>query len=80
MNSTMRQSVLDFVVEKLPDGGLLSRAVSADMFTEANYLVDLHANVLDAVRYLFHDAKGVGAPIHVKLIFLSDRPVKTRKP
>ncbi len=44
-----------FVVEEAPEGGFTARAVGESIFTEADTLETLHANVRDAVRCHFDD-------------------------
>ncbi|MFZ0255896.1 MAG: 2-oxoisovalerate dehydrogenase [Gammaproteobacteria bacterium] len=44
---------LHFIVEEAPEGGFTARAVGADIFTEADDLQTLHAQVRDAVRCHF---------------------------
>jgi hypothetical protein len=48
---------IHFIVEEAPEGGFLARAVGADIFTEADDLAGLHAQVRDAVRCHFDDDK-----------------------
>lgn len=40
---------LHFIVERAPEGGYLARAVGTDIFTEADDLPTLRAQVRDAV-------------------------------
>ncbi|MBU2739213.1 hypothetical protein [Acidithiobacillus concretivorus] len=49
-------SELHFVVEEAPEGGFIVRAVGMDIFTEADDLPALHAQVRDAVLCHFEDA------------------------
>lgn len=44
---------IHFVVEEAPEGGFVARAMGADIFTEADTLPALHAQVRDAVRCHF---------------------------
>lgn len=44
---------IHFIVEEAPEGGYVARAVGADIFTEADNLPGLHAQVRDAVRCHF---------------------------
>ena len=44
---------IHFVVEEAPEGGYTARAVGEDIFTEADDLPGLHAQVRDAVRCHF---------------------------
>ncbi len=46
-------SEIHFVVEEAPEGGYIAKAVNADIFTEADDIPALHANVRDAVRCHF---------------------------
>ncbi len=43
------------VVEEAPEGGFTAQAVGESIFTEADTLETLHANVRDAVRCHFDD-------------------------
>lgn len=43
-------SEIHFIVEEAPEGGFVARAMGADIFTEADDLPALHAQVRDAVR------------------------------
>ena len=42
-----------FLVEDAPEGGYTARALGASIFTEADDLASLHANVRDAVHCHF---------------------------
>lgn len=46
---------IHFIVEEAPEGGLVARAMGADIFTEADDLQALHAQVRDAVHCHFDD-------------------------
>lgn len=46
---------IHFIVEKASEDGFTARAVGADIFTEADDLSDLHAQVEDAVRCHFDE-------------------------
>jgi hypothetical protein len=46
---------LIFVVEEAPEGGYTARALNASIFTEADSLADLHAQIRDAVRCHFDE-------------------------
>lgn len=48
-------SEIHFIVEESPEGGFVARAVGADIFTEADDLPGLHAQVRDAVRCHFDE-------------------------
>lgn len=49
-------SDIHFVVEEAPEGGFVARAMGVDIFTEADDLQALHAQVRDAVRCHFDEA------------------------
>lgn len=44
-----------FVAEEAPEGGFTARALGYSIFTEAESLEELHANVRDAVHCHFDD-------------------------
>ena len=44
-----------FVVEEAPEGGYTARALGASIFTEADTVADLYAQVRDAVRCHFEE-------------------------
>ncbi len=44
---------IHFLVEEAPEGGFLARAMGVDIFTEADTIEELHAQVRDAVRCHF---------------------------
>ena len=46
-------SEIHFAVEEAPDGGFIARAMGADIYTEADDLACLHAQVKDAVHCHF---------------------------
>lgn len=46
---------IHFIVEEAPEGGFVARAMGADIFTEADDLPALHAQVRDAVRCHFDE-------------------------
>lgn len=46
-----------FIVEEAPEGGFTARAVGADIFTEADDLPRLNAQIRDAVRCHFGEDK-----------------------
>jgi hypothetical protein len=50
-------SELLFLVEEAPEGGFTARALGEAIFTEADDLAGLHANIRDAVRCHFDDGK-----------------------
>jgi hypothetical protein len=47
---------IHFIVEEAPEGGFVARAMGADIFTEADDLESLHAQVRDAVQCHFDEA------------------------
>jgi hypothetical protein len=49
---------LVFVVEEAPEGGYVARAVGESIFTEADEINQLHANVRDAVQCHFAEGQG----------------------
>lgn len=55
---------IHFLVEEAPEGGFIARAMGADIFTEADDMQALHAQVRDAVHCHF-DA--VTAPSIIRL-------------
>lgn len=58
-----------FVVEEAPEGGLTARAVGASIFTEADTVTELHAQVRDAVRCHFDEGQ---MPKLIRLHFVRD--------
>ncbi|MEY2340680.1 2-oxoisovalerate dehydrogenase E1 subunit beta [Acidithiobacillus sp. IBUN Pt1247-S3] len=46
-------SEIHFVVEEAPEGGFIARAMGVDIFTEADDMEALHAQVRDAVHCHF---------------------------
>ena len=50
-------SEIHFIVEEVPGGGYVARAVGVDILTEADDLPGLHAQVRDAVRCHFEEGK-----------------------
>ena len=48
---------IHFVIEEAPEGGYIARAVGDDIFTEADDLPTLHAQLRDAVHCHFADAE-----------------------
>ena len=59
-------SEIIFVVEEAPEGGFMARALGDAIFTEADDLETLHANIRDAVRCHF---EGGEAPKVIRLHF-----------
>ena len=58
-----------FLVEEAPDGGYAAKALGESIFTEADTLEELHANVRDAVRCHFDEGK---APKIIRLHFVHE--------
>jgi hypothetical protein len=48
---------IHFIVEEAAEGGYVARAMGADIFTEADDLPGLHAQVRDAVHCHFDDGQ-----------------------
>jgi len=65
-------SEMIFLVEEAPEGGYTARALGASIFTEANTLAELHAQVRDAVRCHFEEGK---APKMIRLHFVRDEVI-----
>jgi hypothetical protein len=53
-------SEIYFIVEEAPEGGYVARAMGADIFTEADDLPSLHAQVRDAVYCHFDEGDRPG--------------------
>ncbi|HZP82127.1 MAG TPA: hypothetical protein VFB21_10840 [Chthonomonadaceae bacterium] len=60
-------SELIFLVEEDPEGGYTARALSASIFTEADTLDELRANIREAVRCHF-DAADVPKVIRLHIV------------
>lgn len=58
-----------FLVEEAPEGGLTARALGASIFTEADDMASLYANVRDAVRCHFEPDQ---LPKVIRLHFVRD--------
>jgi hypothetical protein len=58
-----------FVVEEAPEGGFAARALGVSIFTEADDMASLHAQIRDAVRCHFDEGK---APKVVRLHFVRE--------
>jgi predicted RNase H-like HicB family nuclease len=50
-------SELIFLVEEAPEGGYTARALGQSIFTEADTLSDLRANIREAVECHFEDGQ-----------------------
>jgi hypothetical protein len=57
---------IHFVIEEASEGGYIARAVGEDIFTEADDLPTLHAQLRDAVHCHFADAERPGL-IHLHI-------------
>jgi hypothetical protein len=53
-------SEIHFVVEEASEGGYIARAINEDIFTEADDIAMLHANVRDAVHCHFDESSVPG--------------------
>lgn len=58
-----------FLVEEAPDGGYTARALGQSIFTEADDLESLNANVRDAVRCHYDEGQ---APQVIRLHFVRE--------
>jgi hypothetical protein len=58
-----------FIVEEAPEGGYTARALGVSIFTEAEDLRELHAQVRDAVQCHFEEAD---RPKVIRLHFVRD--------
>ena len=58
-----------FIVEDAPEGGYAAKALGESIFTDADTLEELHANVQDAVRCHFDEGK---APKMIRLHFVHE--------
>jgi len=61
-----------FVVEEAPEGGYTARALGASIFTEADTVADLYAQVRDAVRCHFEEGQ---APKVIRFHFVRDEVI-----
>lgn len=58
-----------FLVEEAPEGGYMAKGLGESIFTEADSIEELHANVRDAVRCHFDEGK---APKMIRLHFVHE--------
>lgn len=58
-----------FLVEEAPEGGYVAKALGESIFTEADTIAELHANVRDAVRCHFDEGN---APKMIRLHFVHE--------
>ena len=63
---------LVFIVEEAPEGGYTARAVGESIFTEADEIRQLYANVRGAVQCHFDDGQG---PKIIRLHFVRDETI-----
>ena len=61
-----------FLVEEAADGGYTARALGTSIFTEAESIEELHANVRDAVQCHFDEGK---ASRVIRLHFVRDEVI-----
>lgn len=61
-----------FIVENSPEGGFAAKAAGASIYTEADTLDELHAQVRDAVRCHFDES---AAPKLIRLHFVRDEVI-----
>ena len=62
-------SELIFLIDEAPEGGYTARALGHSIFTEADHLEALRANIREAVRCHFDDGK---APPVIRLHFVRE--------
>ena len=72
MDGRQDASELIFLVEEAPEGGFTARALGESIFTEADDIPGLHANVRDAVRCHFDDEN---APRIIRLHFVREEVI-----
>lgn len=65
-------SEIHFVVEEAAEGGYTAKAIGMDIFTEADDIETLHANVRDAVHCHFSDGN---APSVIRLHFTREEVI-----
>lgn len=65
-------SEIHFVVEEAPEGGYIAKGVNVDIFTEADDILSLHANVRDAVRCHFDEGDVPGV---IRLYFTREEVI-----
>jgi predicted RNase H-like HicB family nuclease len=63
-----------FLVEESPEGGYTARAVGQSIFTEADTLAALRANVREAVECHFEDGQ---TPLLIRLHIVRDEVLAT---
>ncbi len=65
-------SEIIFVVEEAPEGGFVARSLGEAIFTEADDLTALEANIRDAVRCHFDEGR---APKVIRLHFVREQVI-----
>jgi hypothetical protein len=68
----MAMNEIIFVVEEAPEGGYTARALGESIFTEADDIGALEANVRDAIRCHFEEAE---MPRIVRLHFTREQVI-----
>ena len=63
---------LIFLVEEAPEGGYTARALGVSIFTEADDMEQLHAQVRDAIRCHFEEGQG---PKVIRLHFVREEVI-----
>ena len=61
-----------FLVEEAPEGGFIVKALGYSIFTDAETVIELHANVRDAVDCHFETAE---KPSIIRLHFVRDEVI-----
>jgi len=61
-----------FLIEEAPEGGYTARSLGYSIFTEADTLEELHAQVKDAVQCHFEEGQG---PRIIRLHFVREEVI-----
>ena len=61
-----------FLVEEAPEGGFTARSLGYSIYTDADSITELHANVRDAVACHFDEAEKPGI---IRLHFVRDEVI-----
>ena len=61
-----------FLVEEAPEGGYTARSLGYSIYTDADSITELHANVRDAVACHFEEAEKPGI---IRLHFVRDEVI-----
>jgi hypothetical protein len=72
MGKEVAMNEVFFLVAEGPEGGYTARALGESIFTEAETVEELHANVRDAVRCHFEEGK---APKMIRLHFVHEEVI-----